>query len=184
MILASSTVEASGGNPFIGLIGILIALIVFLVLIYKGWSSYWVAPICAIIVAVFNVMSPATAINSYLGGMVDLVQSLFFIIFFGAVLGKLYDVSGAAASDLVGKGVSHEELVRGVRECVRICAPGGNFIVMLSECDDRREEVSEAFREALAEAGITGRVVSAKRSPVCWPGLLFCIISQIPPAAP
>lgn len=98
MILASSAMEASGGSPFIGLIGILIALVVFLVLIYKGWSSYWVAPICAIIVAVFNLMAPSTVINSYLGGMVDLVQSLFFIIFFGAVLGKLYDVSGAAAS--------------------------------------------------------------------------------------
>lgn len=100
MILASAAPEAaaSGGNPVIGLIGIIIALVVFLVLIYKGWSSYWVAPICAIIVAVFNLMTPSAVVSAYVGGMADLVLSLFFIIFFGAVLGKLYDVSGAAAS--------------------------------------------------------------------------------------
>ena len=38
----------------IGFMGILIALILFLVLVYKGWSSYWVAPICALIVAITN----------------------------------------------------------------------------------------------------------------------------------
>lgn len=66
---------------------------------------------------------------------------------------KIVIHGGITASELVGAGVSHEELVQGVQECVDICAPGGNFIVMLSECDDRREEVSEAFREALAKAG-------------------------------
>lgn len=66
---------------------------------------------------------------------------------------KIVIHGGITASDLVGKGVSHEELVSGVQKCVEICAPGGNFIVMLSECDDRKGEVSEAFRKALAEAG-------------------------------
>ncbi len=60
---------------------------------------------------------------------------------------------GITASDLVGEGISHETLVKGVEECVRICAPGGNFIVMLSECGDRAGEVSMAFKEALGKAG-------------------------------
>ncbi len=82
----------------LGLVGIIIALALFLILVYKGWSAYWVAPVCAVIVALFNWMKPAVAINAYVGGMVDLVASLFYIIFMGAVLGKIYNDSGAATS--------------------------------------------------------------------------------------
>ena len=48
----------------IGLVGIVIALVLFLVLVYKGWSSYWVAPVCAIIVAVFNKMGPSQLVGA------------------------------------------------------------------------------------------------------------------------
>ncbi len=82
----------------LGLVGIIIALVLFLVLVYKGWSSYWVAPVCAIIVAIFNRMLPTTVVNAYVQGIVDLITSLFFIIFFGAMLGRLYMDTGAASS--------------------------------------------------------------------------------------
>lgn len=60
---------------------------------------------------------------------------------------------GITASELVGSGVTHETLMEKVKDCVDICAPGGNFIVLLSECGDRREEASEAFRFYLNQAG-------------------------------
>jgi len=60
---------------------------------------------------------------------------------------------GITASDLVGLGVPHETVMQKAKECVDICAPGGNFIVMLSECGERAPEVSEAFKEALNAAG-------------------------------
>jgi len=82
----------------IGLIGIIIALALFLILVYKGWASHWVAPICAIIVAVFNQMAPEELISSYVSGIADLMTSLFFIVFFGATLGKIYNDTGAASS--------------------------------------------------------------------------------------
>lgn len=85
-------------SPVIGLIGIVIALAIFLIAVYKGWASHWVAPICAIIVAIFNKMAPETLISSYVSGIVDLITSLFFIVFFGAVLGHLYNATGAATS--------------------------------------------------------------------------------------
>lgn len=66
---------------------------------------------------------------------------------------KIVIHGGITASELVGKAVTHEELVKGVQECVDICAPGGNFIVMLSECEYRAQEVSDAFRDALNRAG-------------------------------
>lgn len=82
----------------LGLVGIIIALVLFLVLVYKGWSSYWVAPVCAVIVAVFNQMSPSEVVNSYVGGIADLIISLFFIVFLGAILGRIYNDSGAATA--------------------------------------------------------------------------------------
>ena len=85
-------------SPIIGLVGIIIALVVFLIAVYKGMASHWVAPVCAIIVAVFNKLATATLISSYVGGIVDLISSLFFIVFFGAVLGHLYNMTGAAAA--------------------------------------------------------------------------------------
>ena len=85
-------------NPVIGLIGIVIALAIFLICVYKGYASHWVAPICAIIVAVFNGLAPESLISSYVSGFLDLITSLFFIVFFGAMLGKLYNDTGAASS--------------------------------------------------------------------------------------
>ena len=82
----------------VGLIGIIVALVLFLILVYKGWSSYWVAPICALVVGVTNLMSPSVFISAYVQGIVDLVSSLFFIVFLGAILGRIYSDSGAAAS--------------------------------------------------------------------------------------
>ena len=38
----------------IGLIGILVAMVLFLVMVYKNCVSYWVAILCAIIVALTN----------------------------------------------------------------------------------------------------------------------------------
>lgn len=49
----------------IGIIGIIIALILFMVLVYKGISSFIVAPICAIIVAVTNAMNPVDTFYTY-----------------------------------------------------------------------------------------------------------------------
>lgn len=85
-------------SPIIGLIGIVIALAIFLIAVYKGLASHWVAPVCAVIVAVFNALAPETLISSYVSGIVDLISSLFFIVFFGAVLGHLYNATGAAKS--------------------------------------------------------------------------------------
>lgn len=105
----------------VGLIGIIIALVLFLLLVYKGWSPYWVAPVCAVIVAVTNVIDidpmngAATALlartgldavlNKYelftagfLNGMFDVAIQLFAIIFLGAILGKVFSDTGAASS--------------------------------------------------------------------------------------
>lgn len=83
----------------IGLIGIIVALIIFLLLTYRGFSTFYVSAICAIIVAVTNSLNPLTAFNeSYVSGLTGMITSLFAIIFLGAILGKLFTDTGAASS--------------------------------------------------------------------------------------
>ncbi len=92
----------------LGLIGIIVALVLFLFLVYKGCSSFWAAAVCAVIVAVTNGVNIVEAITGFTGadgaaagyipGIVNMISTMFSIIFLGAILGKLYTDTGAAAS--------------------------------------------------------------------------------------
>lgn len=142
-----------------GLIGIVVALALFLYLVYKGWSSYWVAPVCAVIVAVTNVLSPATAIESYVTGLTDMIVNLFSIIFFGAILGKLYGESGAAASiatTLTKKFVLKSEGEKQVRL--------GLFVVLVVSA-------------LCTMGGIDGYVLTFTMVPICF---VICEMLDIP----
>ncbi len=82
----------------VSLIGIVIALILFLICVYKGLSPLWTAIICSIVVAACSLMSVTDLVDAYVGGLVSIIESLFSIVFFGAILGHLYSKSGAASS--------------------------------------------------------------------------------------
>ncbi len=89
----------------IGLIGIIVALIVFLILTYKGFTTYYVAAICAVIVALTNSLNPLTSFvgdavseTTYVGGLITMMSAVFSIVFLGVILGKLYADTGAATS--------------------------------------------------------------------------------------
>jgi H+/gluconate symporter-like permease len=84
---------------FVGLIGIIVALVLFLVLVYKGCAPYWAAIICAIIVALTNRMGIVEAVtDKFVRGMVDVIISLFSVVFLGAIFGRVYQDTGAAES--------------------------------------------------------------------------------------
>ena len=89
----------------IGLIGIIVAMVLFLVMVYKNCVSYWVAILCAIIVALTNQLNVLDALfalggekSSFLQGMVDLLPTMFKVVFMGSIIGKLYTDSGAVTS--------------------------------------------------------------------------------------
>ena len=82
----------------ISIIGIIAALILFMILVYKGISSFIVAPICAVIVAVTNAMNPVTTFYTYAQGLGEMFIQLFAIIFLGVILGKIYTDTKAAAA--------------------------------------------------------------------------------------
>lgn len=82
----------------IGIIGIIIALALFMILVYKGISSFIVAPICAVIVAVTNSLGPLQTFYTFAEGTGQMIIQLFGIIFLGVILGKVYESTKAAAS--------------------------------------------------------------------------------------
>jgi H+/gluconate symporter-like permease len=90
----------------IGLIGIIVGMILFLYMVYKGNSPFWSAIFCSLLVAVTNLVpgkpffeQVAGAITgSYVQGVVQMITALFSYIFLGALLGRLYGDTGAAES--------------------------------------------------------------------------------------
>lgn len=82
-----------------GYVGIILALAIFIVLVYKGWKNYYVAPICVIIVSVFNEMNPIEQLNgNYITGVLDMCKIVFVILFLGTIFGRIYADTGASQS--------------------------------------------------------------------------------------
>ncbi len=86
-------------SPVISLLGIFAGLILLIVLAYRGHSIVWVAPVCAVVVAVLGGLN---ILDSYLGdymkGTADYVVSWFPAFFLGAVYGKIMDKTNSARS--------------------------------------------------------------------------------------
>lgn len=90
----------------ISLIGIVVGLVVLIVLAYRGHSIVWVAPVCAIIVALLSGIDILQAyLGDYMEGTAGYVISWFPAFFLGAVYGKIMDRTGSARS-LANKLVS------------------------------------------------------------------------------
>lgn len=83
----------------LSLFGIILGLVLLMLLAYKGCSIIWVAPVCAIVVAVLGGYNLLDAyIGDYMKGMADYVFQWFPAFFLGAVYGKLMDMTGSARS--------------------------------------------------------------------------------------
>lgn len=82
-----------------GLCGIVIALILLILLVYKGLSPLVAGPLAAILVAVTNGLGAIAGYSEiYMGGLGGFVSNNFPIYLWGAILGELYNVTGAAGS--------------------------------------------------------------------------------------
>ena len=92
--------------PIVSLLGIIVGLILLIFLAYKGHSIIWVAPFCAILVAILGGLDLLQAyLGDYIGGTAAYIVSWFPTFFLGAVYGKIMDLTGSARS-LANKLVS------------------------------------------------------------------------------
>lgn len=79
--------------------GIFLGLGLLMFLAYKGMSIIWVAPICAMIVALTGGLELLPAYTeTYMTGFVGFTRSWFPVFMLGALFGKVMDDSGAARS--------------------------------------------------------------------------------------
>lgn len=93
-------------SPIISLLGIFLGLVLLIALAYKGHSIIWVAPVCAVLVAVLGGLNLLNAyLGDYMKGAADYIISWFPAFFLGAVYGKIMDRTGSARS-LANKLVS------------------------------------------------------------------------------
>ena len=83
----------------VSLCGILIGLGLLIFLAYKGHSIIWVAPLCAVVVAIMGGINILDAyLGDYIKGVADYIVSWFPAFFLGAVYGKVMDMTGSARS--------------------------------------------------------------------------------------
>lgn len=89
----------------LGIISIIVSLVLLVFLVYKGWPVLVAAPIAAIIVAVFNSLGATEGYSDiYMSGIANFVKGNLPIYLWGAILGQIYNASGAATS--IAKGIS------------------------------------------------------------------------------
>lgn len=97
----------------LGIIGIVIALAIFLYGAYKNVSVLYLAPLCGVIVAITNGLNPTESFTSLyigaveenaatgvweIGGLCGMIVSVFPTVFLGGIFGKVLGDSGAAQS--------------------------------------------------------------------------------------
>lgn len=84
--------------PFaIGIGGIIVALVFLTFAVYKGWSILYSSILSVIIIALTNGLNLYEALTvNYVSSFTSYAASYFILFCEGAMLGKLYDVSGAA----------------------------------------------------------------------------------------
>ena len=81
----------------LGLGGIVVALVFLTVAVYKGWSILYSSIISVIIIALTNGRDLYEALTvDYVSSFTSYAAAYFILFCEGAMLGKLYDASGAA----------------------------------------------------------------------------------------
>lgn len=122
-------------SSIVSLLGILLGLIALILLAYKGHSIIWVAPICAMIVAVLGGLNLLDAyLGDYLSGTAGYVISWFPAFFLGAVYGKIMDRTGSArslANKLVGLIGSKFAVLAVVLPCLLMTYGGISLFVVV-----------------------------------------------------
>ena len=89
---------------FLSLAGIITGLLLMIFFTYKGYSIIWVAPICALVAALFSLGAGlgeersllTTYTMDYMNGVGSYFISWFPVFLLGAIYGKIMDKTGAA----------------------------------------------------------------------------------------
>ncbi|MFC0522686.1 GntP family permease [Pontibacillus salicampi] len=110
------------------MLSILVGLIALMIMAYLGWSILWIAPIAGAIVAILSGMNVFEAFTGdFMKGFADFAQDFFPVFMFGAIFGKLMEVTGSAKSvaESITKVVGEQRAILGVLLGAAILTYGG-----------------------------------------------------------
>jgi len=114
------------------MIGILLGLLLLVFLSYKGYSIIWVAPLSAIVVALFGFGLDGKAIlesytEQYMTSLAGFTKSWFPLFFLGAVFGKMMDLTGSASAvaNLLVRFIGAKRALLGVIVSCAVLTYGG-----------------------------------------------------------
>ena len=122
----------------IGVIGVVISLLLLIYLAYKGWSVILIAPVLALVAALFvlfeggsfHIMAIYT--ETFMPNLAAYVKANFPVFLLGAVFGKVMDLSGCAkaiAEFIVKKSGTGKEIIAVVLACAVITYGGVSLFV-------------------------------------------------------
>ena len=169
----------------LGLFGIIAAMVLLIILVYKGMSNIYIAPLCALLVIITNGLPIlSTFKEAYLGGIAEWMPVGFAYAVLGALFGKIYEKTGAAQT--VGRFLLNKLAANKDVSQSRLVLPG--LIVM------------NAVSVLLTWTGVSGIVVMMATIPIAFsiartaniprefiPGILMnggTIAAQAAPGAP
>lgn len=122
-------------SQVVSLVSVFVGLALLITLAYKGHSTIWVAPVCAIVVAAFSGLNLLTAyMGDYMRGTADYIISWFPAFFLGAVYGKIMDMTGSArslANKLIGLIGSKYAVLAVVLPCMLMTYGGISLFVVV-----------------------------------------------------
>lgn len=104
------------------------AMALLMTLVIRGKSIFVVAPLCALLAAMFSGLDPvATMTGPYMTGFAEYLRNFFLIFALGAAFGKLYEDSGAAAviADHVGRALGRSRACLAVVLACAVLTYGG-----------------------------------------------------------
>lgn len=168
----------------LGVVGILVAFIVFTILCYYNMASSYAAIISAFVVMIFNRMDIYNGLlEAFTSGMTTYLKAYFLTIILGTIMGRIYTVTGAGVSiaDALSKTFMRPGLSEGKKQVVALLvmtfaggalAYGGiNIIVliftlyplMLSICE--KADIPKRYIAGIAMSGTCTWVLSSPGSP-------------------
>lgn len=81
------------------MLGMFLGLALLMFLAYKGMSIIWIAPLCALVVALTGGLALLPAYtDTYMTGFVNFTRSWFPVFMLGAIFGKVMEETGMAQS--------------------------------------------------------------------------------------
>ena len=112
----------------ISIIGIIAALVLLATLVMRGWNLFVVAILASTVVAITGKIDLYTALTGdYMTGWANFAKSNFLVFVAGALMGKVYDVTGAAKSiaRLITSKISAKSAAVSIMLAVGVLTYGG-----------------------------------------------------------